>query len=333
MDVIMLHAAGFENAVATLGTAITPEHARMMKRYTNNVVISYDSDAAGQKAADKALRLLAEAGIDAKVLRMNGAKDPDEYIKTFGAQRFREILTESRPRFEYKLENILAAHNIDDPAEKIKAAAAVCAEIASVSSSVEREVYMTRAAKVLSLDVKNIRADVDAARNKWRAKEKKARPVELIRQGSGMSDRVNPDFARQPKAARIEETVLGLILLRREYAHTAVDGSPLRADELPTELGRRLFSAILAGEADSGFELSQLNESFTPDEVSRAVRMLNARLQLSENGEAVFAENLRALRAENERKEHSGADDFYSLMKKRSEFMKESTPAAPGETT
>ncbi|MBQ4043795.1 MAG: DNA primase, partial [Clostridia bacterium] len=139
MDVIMLHSAGFENAVATLGTAITSDHARIMKKYTNNVVIAYDSDEAGQKAADKALRLLGEAGVEGKVLRMSGAKDPDEYIKTFGAQRFRDLLSQSRPRFDYKLENILAAHDLENPDEKIKAAAAVCAEIASVSSNVERD--------------------------------------------------------------------------------------------------------------------------------------------------------------------------------------------------
>jgi len=178
MDVIMLHAAGFENAVATLGTAITPDHARIMKKYTNNVVIAYDSDEAGQKAADKALRLLAEAGVEGRVLRMNGAKDPDEYIKTFGPQRFRDLLSQSRPRFDYKLENILAAHDLENPDEKIKAAAAVCAEIASVSSSVERDVYIGRAAKTFNVDVKSIKSDVDAIINKRLRQAKKARPAD-----------------------------------------------------------------------------------------------------------------------------------------------------------
>ena len=81
MDVIAMHAAGFENSVATLGTAITPEHARMLKKYTKKVILSYDSDSAGQNATDKALRLLSEVGLDAGILVMKGAKDPDEYIK------------------------------------------------------------------------------------------------------------------------------------------------------------------------------------------------------------------------------------------------------------
>jgi len=332
MDVIQLHAAGFENAVATLGTAITPDHARIMKKYTNNVVIAYDSDAAGQKAADKALRLLAEAGIDAKVLRMNGAKDPDEYIKTFGAARFRDLLTESRPRFEYKMENILAAHDIGDAEEKIKAAAEVCAEIASVASSVERDVYIGRAAKVFSIDAKSIKADVDAIINKRRRQEKKARPAELVRAGSGLSDRVNPDFARQPKAARLEETVLGLILLRREYLVRPVDGTAVSGEDMVTALGRRLLDALRAGEDSGGFDIGMLNEKFTPDEVGRAMRMYSARAQLSSNGEAVFDDNLRALRAEIDREKHRD-DPLYSIRVKQAELRKTSAPDKPGGTT
>ena len=111
MDVIALHAAGFENAVATLGTAITANHARIFAKYTKKVVIAYDSDNAGQSAADKAMRLLAEAGVEVRVLRLGGAKDPDEYIKAFGKDSFRSVIKESKSSFDYRLDKILAAHN------------------------------------------------------------------------------------------------------------------------------------------------------------------------------------------------------------------------------
>ncbi len=334
MDVIMLHAAGFENAVATLGTAITPNHARIMKKYTNNVIISYDSDAAGQKAADKALRLLAEAGIDAKVLRMSGAKDPDEYIKTFGAARFRELLDESRPRFEYKMENILAAHNTDDPAEKIKAASEVCAEIASVYSHVERDVYIARAAKAFSIDPKSIKNDVEAIINKRQRQAKKARPAELVREGMGLSDRVNPDFARRPKAARLEETLLGLLLLRQDYLRRAVGGAAVCEADFPTELGRRIFCAVRDAEDAGGFNIGQLNENFTQDEVSRAHRMMSARQMLSNNGSDAYDEVLTALRAENDKIQNENADDFqYFIKKKRGELSDSANPPHSGGIT
>ncbi|MBQ7334189.1 MAG: DNA primase, partial [Clostridia bacterium] len=191
MDVIQLHAAGFENAVATLGTAITPEHARIMKKYTSNVVLAYDSDAAGQNATGKALRILNDAGVDAKVIRMDGAKDPDEFIKKFGAKKFASLLGESRSRFEYDLENVCKEYNLEDPEGKIKAADAICQKIASVYSSVERDVYVSRAAKVLSLEPSSIKNDVDRIIKRRQKAAKAARPGELYRAGMGISDRVN----------------------------------------------------------------------------------------------------------------------------------------------
>jgi len=321
MDVIMLHAAGFENAVATLGTAITPEHARLMKKYTGNVVIAYDSDAAGQKAADKAFRLLAEAGVDAKVLRMNGAKDPDEYIKTFGAARFRGLLDESRTRFEYKLENILQAHDLENPSEKIKAASEVCSEIAAVYSSVERDVYIARASKALSLDAKSIKSDVDAMIRRAQQKRKRESPAELIRETSGISDRVNPEAAVRLKAAHLEEILLGMILLRREYLIRPVNGKPIAPEEMPTSLGKRFLETILQGEEQGGFELGMLNEDFSPDEVSRAAKMLGDRMRLTQNGPEVFDEVLSALRSENEKNSEANSMDFlYYIKKKRGEL-------------
>lgn len=100
---------------------ITPEHARMLKKYTKKVILSYDSDGAGQNATDKALRLLSEVGLDAGILVMKGAKDPDEYIKKFGKEKFRELLGESRTRFDYKVENVLKEYDISNDAQKDKA--------------------------------------------------------------------------------------------------------------------------------------------------------------------------------------------------------------------
>lgn len=318
MDVISLHQAGFENAVATLGTAITPDHARIIRKYASNVVLAYDGDGAGQNATSKALRILADAGVDARVIKFEGAKDPDEYIKTFGADKFARLLDESRTRFDFKLQNILAAHDISVPEEKIKAAAAICTEISRVYSGVEREIYTEKAAKVLGLDVKNIRNDVESSIRQRARKEKKERPGELYRSGMGISDRVNPDFARVPKAARCEEIVLGLVLLKREFLTRPVNGAPLCADDFSTALNRRLFEAIRDGEEAGGFDIGMLSESFMQDEVSRAVHMLNERQKLTENGPAVFDTSLTALRREVERVRTADTrDDFESFIKKK----------------
>ena len=160
MDVIALHAAGFAYAVATLGTAIRPEQARLMSRYTKKVLIAYDSDEAGQKAADKALRILEEAGLEVRVLHMQGAKDPDEYIKKFSADAFRDVLDESQTKFDFNFSKIMKKYDIRIPQQKIEALDALCDVIAQMYSSVEREIYITEGAKRLGVDPKSIAGDV-----------------------------------------------------------------------------------------------------------------------------------------------------------------------------
>lgn len=298
MDVITLHAAGFGMAVATLGTAITAEQARIMKKYTDNVIISYDSDEAGQKAANRAIGLLEEAGINAKVLKMSGAKDPDEYIKKFGANAFSELIGGSRGKFDFTLDGIRAKHDISDPNEKIKAVSAICDYIAAVSSSVERDIYIERAAKELSISSQSLRNDVDSKRRKNAYAYSKKRKGELIRVTSGIGDRVNPDFAKAPKGARIEEIVLGMIFLINAYIETKVDGRTLEESDFITSLGKRLFAFVKERYTNGGFSPGQLNEEFTHDEVSRVYRMIAERTELSGNDGEAFAIHVRAMREE-----------------------------------
>jgi DNA primase len=161
MDVIALHSAGFTNAVATLGTAITAEQARMMSRYTKKVVISYDADEAGQKAAARAIKMLGEVGLDVTILRVPGAKDPDEYIKQFGADKFRQILNESKGRFEYSMDNILARYDMNIPQDKIKALHEAQKLISETYSSAERDLYIQTVASKFGVDPKSVKSDVD----------------------------------------------------------------------------------------------------------------------------------------------------------------------------
>ena len=121
MDVIALHKAGFTNAIATQGTALTSEQARIMQRYAEVVYICYDSDEAGQRAADKAFKLLDEVGVDTKILKVEGAKDPDEYLRRFGKVEFEKLLGLSRTRFEFTVSKILSEHDVSNDEEKVKA--------------------------------------------------------------------------------------------------------------------------------------------------------------------------------------------------------------------
>lgn len=298
MDVIAMHAAGFPYAVATLGTAIRPEQARLLSRYTKKVILSYDSDEAGQRATDKAIALLEEVGLEVSVLHIEGAKDPDEYIRKMGKDNFRALLGESHTKFDFNFNRILGKYDLNLPQQKIEAIDALCAVIAGVYSSVEREIYIKEGAKRLSVDPKNLAADVSKKMAMLRRGETKevAKTAREVLQGFG--DKVNTDFAKMPRVARLEETVLGLLQLYPEYRTRAFGAEPLLTEaDFLTDLGRRVFVFLRDAEARDGFDSAMLDTAFTPDEVGRIAGMRVGRLRLSDNGDAVFDECVAALKA------------------------------------
>ncbi len=297
MDVIAMHAAGFENAVATLGTAITPNHARIFSKYTKQVVISYDADDAGQAAAKKAMQILSEVGIEVRILRVEGAKDPDEYIRKFGAERFSRLLDASRTGFEYQLESILARHNLSVGQEKIRASSELCAAIAEYSSAVEREVYLSEASKRLELPVEALRNSIEKIRRKkyedYKAKESREARASI----KNFGDRINPDAAKDPKAAAIEESVIGMLLMFEEYRREVVAGRiKLEASDFVTEFYKKVFEAILKLQnSESGFQFALLGEDFSPDEMGRIQKAEMTRRELTQNGPDVFRETVNNL--------------------------------------
>ena len=323
MDVIALHAAGFENAVATLGTAITPDQARIFAKYTKKVIITYDSDNAGQTAADKAMRLLAEAGVDVRVLRLSGAKDPDEYIKKFGKDSFVSMLRESKSSFDYKLDKILAAHDISQPQELIKASGEVCSAIAGVYSGVEREIYILAAAKRLGLTSEALKLDVERIRKRRIREYNQKQSQEAYMSVKNINDRINPDASKNIRANSAEETVLGLMLIYSEYRADAANGKAgLSAADFSTDFGRRVFESICELErTEAGFSKAMLGQSFSVDEIGRIESMEQKRHALSTNTREVFDISIKTLK-ESASDSQKDADISSLFEKKRLEMKK-----------
>ena len=142
MDVISLHQAGFTNAVASLGTALTSQHASLLKRYTDEVVLTYDSDEAGIRAALRAVPLLKEAGVTARVLHMDPYKDPDEFIKALGAEAFQERIDQAENSFMFEISILEKGFDMGDPEEKTKFFQAVARRISEFELEIERENYI-----------------------------------------------------------------------------------------------------------------------------------------------------------------------------------------------
>lgn len=300
MDVVSMHAAGFENAVASLGTALTDEQARIMARYTKQVIIAYDGDSAGQRAAGRAMDIFARVGLDVRVLRITDAKDPDEYIRKFGTDAFARLLKGSSTGFSYRLDGVLSRYNIKEPEDRIKAAAELCGMVARVWSSAEREVYLQAVSERLGLPIDSLRRDVERAqariqRDRHQSEARAARMSALA-----LDDRVNPEAAGNIRAAAAEDTVLGLMLLYEEHRRAVREGAvSLTADDFVTAFNRRVFEAIMELEnSDGGFSTAVLGEQFDPDEMGRLVKLAQARRNLSENGQSVLKAAVRTLQDE-----------------------------------
>lgn len=311
MDVIAVNMAGFSNAVATLGTALTSEQARIMAKYTKKVVISYDSDDAGQSAAKRAIPLLSEAGIEVSVLKMKDAKDPDEYIKKFGAAKFKLLIEGSRGKFDFLCDTVLKKYDISIPDEKVRAAHEICEIIAGFYSDVERSVYISKAAERLSIEEKSIRTDTERIRKKKIREEDGERMRKIISDTSGYTDNINRERVGNTRAAKAEETIIGLILLYPELFSKAVSEEwALCPEDFKTSFGRRIFEALekLGGKADIGV----LAADFSVNEISRITDMQRKRAELTKNDESVLFDSIKALREE---KNETSGDELADAMK------------------
>lgn len=323
MDVIALHEAGFENAVATLGTAITSEQARIFAKYTKKVVICYDSDNAGQNATQKAIRLLGEVGVEVRILKLSGAKDPDEYIKKYGAESFSRLLGESKTGFDYNVDKIISSHDITLVEEKVKAASEVCALIARVYSKVEREIYVHRAAELLELNAESLSSDVERIRRRLEKEEKSAQSKEALLSIKHIGDRVNNDAAKHIAATANEEVILGLMLIFDDFRAEVVNGNiELLPEDFVTELSRRIFERMCELEkSEGGFSKAMLGQYFSVEEMGRIEKIEMDRRMLSKNDKSVFISCIQGLKAEREALTEQN-DPFWDLKKKQEEIKK-----------
>ena len=323
MDVIALHSVGITNAVATLGTAITSEQARVMSRYTKRVIISYDSDEAGMKAATRAMKLLEEVGLEVNVLSVPGAKDPDEYIKKFGVEKFKQVINGAKSKFDYSLDAILLKYDLSLPQDKINALAEVEKLISEVNSMAERDVYISAVSKKFDVQAASIRSDVERIIAKRQSAFKRNQTQKVRQETAGYSDRINPDFLKSPAVARNEETVLGLMLLFPNHRKKVFAEGLLSEDNFMTELNKRVFACIERAYNEGDEHLVTINEEFSAEEIGRISRMKIRRMELSSNDDAVLYECIDNLKRSVDKKTSETTDTIDKLneilLKKRTD--------------
>ena len=243
MDAIALHQYGVDCAVASLGTALTPDGATLLSKYTDQVVLIYDGDEAGQNATKRAIPILEKAGLQVKVLQMRDAKDPDEFLKKFGADRFKLLLEESSNRVEYQLNAIHKKYALRDDDQKVKFLQESAELISSLGSSVQREVYGNRVAEEAGISGDAMKLDVSRAYKRRVYQEKKKQEKIDLAPAKNLQPRERSIRYDNLRSALAEEMVLAQILLE-----------PALLSEIP-DLTAEMFSSAMLGKAFS--QLSQ----------------------------------------------------------------------------
>ncbi len=272
MDVIAMHQAGFDNAVATLGTALTSEQSRLIAQYAQGVTLSYDSDGAGQAATRRAVGLLGEVGVKIKVLSITGAKDPDEYIKKFGAERFSLLLEGASNATEFEIAKLRQKYDCD----KVAFLREFVALMAGIPNAVERDVYLSKVASELEVAKEAVETQLKFEQKRASKRRKRdASELKVYSEVKAPSQRQDFQRARNIKFALAEDKLLGILMKNPDYyAHAA---SRITLEDFVTdrnrELAKVIFERLAAGQS---VELSLLSAQLTVDQMGVASELVNA---------------------------------------------------------
>ncbi|MFI3312980.1 MAG: toprim domain-containing protein, partial [Eubacteriales bacterium] len=294
MDTIALHQFGFDCAVASLGTSLTEEHALLLSKYTKQVFLSYDSDEAGQRATKRAIDILEKTGVQVKVLRMQGAKDPDEYLQKFGADRFKLLLEQSENHVEYRLLTLKNQFDLEEDDQRVEFLKQAAKLIASLKNAVEREIYGARAAEAAKISVQAMAVEVDKAfkqRKRQDAKKQEKQDLDVAKQHQPQSRNIRYDNLR---SATAEEGIIAMIFLEPHLLKQCQNLSP---DHFSVELLGRIFG-LLQSRYGEGMHIALplLGQDLSGEEMSHLTSIVQQHDTLV--SETVFADYLHMVEEE-----------------------------------
>ncbi len=297
LDVASLHQAGFVGAVAPLGTAFTKEQARLLSKYAKTVVVAFDMDKAGIKATDKAIEYLKELGVTVRILQMQGAKDPDEFIKKHGRDRFAMLITGSKNPTQYALDKLRDGVDLSDVTARTEYIRKAVALLAQISSDVEREVFCGILAKQTELSKDTIQMEVGRARRKLVSRVKR----EIFERETQPSiDRVNPERSQNLKAAKAEEGIIALLSHSPDKAEWLKEQMP--PEMFITDFNRTVYEYFLTKIAEGVAPENMLSAHFESSQMARIMQILNTQT-VGEDVSAQMQDYIRTLQAEHTNKQ------------------------------
>ena len=308
MDVISMHQAGFKNSVASLGTALTTQHASLLKRYTDEVILTYDSDGAGIKAALRAIPMLKAAGISTKVLHMNPYKDPDEFIKTLGPEAFQERMDQAENSFLFEISILERDFDMHDPEGKTGFYQAAARKLMEFDQELERENYIQAVAERYHIRFDSLRKMVN--REAMRGAPPRREREEVVR----------PQKKREKEdGKKTSQRLLLTWLIEQKGLYEKISAyiSPEDfTDPLYREVAEKLFEQLKTGEVNPARILSAYEDAEQQREVAA---LFNATVRVETKAELEKALNetiLRVLRGSIEyRTAHLDPADMAGLQK------------------
>ncbi|WP_440449479.1 DNA primase [Ruminococcus intestinalis] len=288
MDVIALNQAGFTNAVATLGTALTNEQAVLMKRYADEVIICYDADGAGQKATARAIEILRNAGLPIKILTVPSGKDPDEFIRSKGENgpaAFKLLIDKCGNDIEYRLMKLKENYNLNTTDGKVAFLNESVKIVATIESPIERDVFASKLCAELEIDKNAFLEQISKVKRRDRRENIKKETRQIQAELNGQSDKINREHYKKPRSSSAEEALLVYLINNPDYANSISER--VTPDKFSNSLIKRYYEYVL-GKIKSGYEpLTSVSSDFNSDEVSYLYKLISTTIPAASTREAV----------------------------------------------
>ncbi len=290
MDVIALHQAGFQNTVATLGTALTEEQAKIISRYANEVIISYDADEAGQKAASRAINIFRNIGVNVRVITIPKGKDPDEFMKTYGDEgptRFRKIIEDSKNDIEYRLQKIKSDYNLNRPDEKVKYLTKAAKILAELDNSIEQEIYASKLSAEIGIEKSSMMIQIEKYKKYKNRKDETQYFKDVVNKTLAFDDKVNPDKKDNLRASVAEEALISYMMNNQDRAPNILE--KVSEDMFITVFNRKIYNIIKKlYEENREFDITNISsQGLSVDEIGKVTKIFCGYVPSSGTNEAL----------------------------------------------
>lgn len=287
MDVISMHQAGVTNAVATLGTALTDLQAQLLRRYADEIIVAYDADPAGQEATKRAIGILTAAGLNVRILKLEGAKDPDEYIKKSGADRFIARVQSAGNQIEYQLEQAKKKYVLQDNGDKVKFLSEAVRILSKLENMVECEVYAGNLAVELNITKEALLQEVKKEKEKSTRIRQKKEMKRLQTETAAFQDKINPEKHQFLRAATAEEGLIAFLIYNPDMLEKIL--SRISENDFLTQFNGRVMSEVVKAITNTGnFDISSVGNVFTAEEMGRITSIMLKNRVRTNNIEAAY---------------------------------------------